>query len=285
MGQKLIPQNLNEALRFLNEYNCKIVAGGSDIMLQKKNVAGSLPRFEEDVLFISNLDELNYERLEEDGLHIGATKNMESILENDLTPDILKDCLRELASTNIRHFATLTGNIANASPAGDSVVVDVALDAKIKISCVNGVRYEEVNDFIKGVRKIDLNKNEMIEEIIFPIKKYNRYIWYKVGSRKAESISKVSFAATYNINNDIIDDISIAFGSVFIKTVRSKEIEDEIKGLTIKEFKNKKDYFIDKYKTIISPITDQRSTKEYRNQVAINILEMVFNKIINEERR
>lgn len=285
MGQKLIPQNLNEALRFLNEYNCKIVAGGSDIMLQKKNVAGSLPRFEEDVLFISNLDELNYERLEEDGLHIGATKNMESILENDLTPDILKDCLRELASTNIRHFATLTGNIANASPAGDSVVVDVVLDAKIKISSVNGVRYEEVNDFIKGVRKIDLNKNEMIVEIIFPIKKYNGYIWYKVGSRKAESISKVSFAATYNINNNIIDDISIAFGSVFIKTVRSKEIENEIKGLTIKEFKNKKDYFIGKYKTIISPITDQRSTKEYRNQVAINILEMVFNKIINEERR
>lgn len=284
MGQKLIPHSFLEALQFLEKYDCQIVAGGSDIMLQKKNVAGSLPKFEKDVLFISNLDELNYERLEEDGLHIGSTKNLESILENVLTPSLLKDCLSQLASVNIRNFATLAGNVANASPAGDTIVVEVCLNAKIKLTSINGSRLIDVYDFVKGVRKIYLNKNEMIEEIIFPLNNFDHFYYHKVGSRKAESISKVSFAGALKINKNIIEDISICFGSIFIKPVRSIEVEKSIIGLSVDELNERRQYFIDKYSSLIKPITDQRSTKEYRYEVALNILNKFFDEILKERK-
>lgn len=272
MGKKIIPNSLHEALVALNENECTIVAGGSDIMLQKKNVAGSLPRFDKDVLFISNLKELHYIKDEKDGLHIGATITLEEILKSDLTPNVMKECLKELASSNIRHFATLPGNIANASPAGDTIVVEMMLDAKVKLTSLKGSRIVSCEDFVKGVRKIDLASNELIEEIIIPHQKFDVAHWYKVGSRKAESISKVMFAGAYTLDGNKIKDVRLVLGSVFIKAVRSHELEKEIESLTIDQLKLKVEEFVGKYSNVISPIDDQRSTKEYRYEVAKNIV-------------
>jgi len=272
MGKKIIPTSLKEALVALNNSECYIVAGGSDIMLQKKNTAGLLPKFDKDVLFIANLDELHYIKKEKDGIHIGATITLEEILKNDLTPNVLKECLKELASSNIRHFATLPGNVANASPAGDTIVVEMMMDALVKLTSINGSRLVKVEDFVKGVRKTELAKNELIEEIIIPNCVYDTCVWYKVGSRKAESISKVMFAGGYTLKGNKIEKISIALGSVFIKAVRSHEIENEIEQLTLDQLKLRVEEFVDKYSNVIAPIDDQRSTKEYRYEVARNIV-------------
>ncbi len=280
MGEKIIANSLNEALIALDSHNCTIVAGGSDIMLQKRNVAGELPKFSGDVLFISNLKELHYEVLEDDGVHIGATMTLEEILDNEFTPKVLKDCISELASANIRHFATLAGNIANASPAGDTIVVDVLLDATLKLTSINGSRFVKAADFVKGVRKIDLQKNELIEEIIFPKYDFDELVFFKVGSRKAESISKVSFAGAYMLENGIIKDIRLSYGSVFIKAIRSYALEEELKGLSIKELENRVEEYVDKYGEFISPIDDQRSNRFYRKEVAKNITRMFLNKVI-----
>lgn len=280
MGQKIIPSSFKEALIALDKNNCYIVAGGSDIMLQKRNTAGELPRFDKDVLFISNLNELHYEKVIDDELHIGATMTLEEILHHEDTPNVLKSCLKELASVNIRHFATLPGNIANASPAGDSIVVEILLDAKLKLTSINGSRYVLVDDFVKGVRKIDLAKNEMIEEIIFPLDKKLISNWYKVGSRKAESISKLSFATAYKLESNIIKDIRIAFGSVFMKAIRSREIEKKLIGMSVKELKPRIEEFVSLYSEVISPIDDQRSTAVYRREVSKNCVRKFLNDLI-----
>lgn len=272
MGEKLITASFHEALEYLDKYNCYIVAGGSDIMLQKRNTAGELPRFDKDVLFIANLKELHYIKDEKDGIHIGGTTTLEEILHSDLAPDVLRDCIKELASVNIRHFATLPGNIANASPAGDTTVVDMMLDAKLKLTSIHGSRYVLAEDFVKGIRKIDLAKGEMIEEVIFPHDSYDKRIWYKVGSRKAESISKVSFAGAYSLDNGKIKSIALAFGSVFIKAIRSHELEEELTGMSVKELSSKIEEYVQKYSQVISPIDDQRSTGLYRRNVAMNIV-------------
>lgn len=272
MGEKVIPSSLAEALDFLSTHDCNIVAGGSDIMLQKKNTAGLLPHFDKDVLFISNLRELHYERKEDDSVHIGATMTLEEILDHTITPQVLKDCLSELASSNIRHFATLPGNIANASPAGDTIVVEILLDAMVKLTSKTGSRYVKVEDFVKGVRKIDLHNDELIEEVIYPSNDYDVIKWFKVGSRKAESISKVSFAGAYKIEGGKIKSISIAFGSVFMKAIRSHELEKEVIGMSLKELSSSIEEFVSKYSNVISPIDDQRSNKTYRRNVAENIV-------------
>lgn len=285
MGEKIIANCLKEALIALEKYDCSIVAGGSDIMLQKRNVAGQLPKFSKDVLFISNIDELHYIRKEDDGLHIGATITLEEILHNDLTPSVLKECIQELASANIRHFATLSGNIANASPAGDSIVIDVLLDALIKVTSINGTRLVKASNFVKGVRKIDLAKNEMIEEIIFPKTDFDETLFYKVGSRKAESISKVMFGGAYKIEKGIIKDIRLCYGSVSVKAIRSIPLEDEIKGLSLDELNNRIEEFVEKYGEFVSPIDDQRSTASYRQEVSKNITRMFLNKVIKGGKR
>lgn len=272
MGQKIIARTLSEAIEALAKYDCNIVAGGSDIMLQKRNTAGELPRFEKDVLFIANIEELHKEYVDEEGLHIGATMTLEEILRHELTPNVLKDCLKELASVNIRHFATLPGNIANASPAGDTIVVDILLDAKLKLTSKRGVRYVSAEVFVQGVRKIDLAKDELIEEIIFPKYDFDKLIWFKVGSRKAESISKLAFAAAYKLNGEKIASIRLAFGSVFMKAIRSHELEKELEGMSLKELGSRVEEFTEKYGKVISPIDDQRSTKSYRLEVTKNIV-------------
>ena len=279
MGQKIIAHTLNDAIEALAKYDCSIVAGGSDIMLQKRNTAGELPKFEKDVLFIANIEELHKEYADDEGLHIGATMTLEEILRHELTPNILKECLKELASSNIRHFATLPGNIANASPAGDTIVIDVLLDAKLKLTSKRGVRYVLAEDFVKGVRKTDLAKDEIIEEIIFPKYDFDELIWKKVGSRKAESISKLTFAAAYKLDGDKIANIHIAYGSVFMKAVRSHEAEKALIGKSLKEVKDNLDSYVDKCLSVISPIDDQRSNKTYRYQVCKNITKDFFEKL------
>lgn len=277
---KFVPSSLEEALKFLNEHDAYIFAGGSDLMVLKRNAAGLLPRFDKDVLYIANLKELSRIYRDEEGIHIGATATLDEVYNNEHTPKLLKECIGEVASINIRHFATLVGNIANASPAGDTIVVDYLLDAKLKLESVDGVRYVNAEDFVLGIRKIDRKPNELVTEIIFPKQHFTGRMWYKVGSRKADSISKVSVAGVYTLDGQKIIKFALAFGSVAITVKRSHELEKEIEGLSVKELGNRCEEFVEKYSKIISPINDQRSNKEYRLLVAKNIARKFIKQVV-----
>jgi CO/xanthine dehydrogenase FAD-binding subunit len=270
MINHFVPNTLEEALDILSRYNCYIMSGGTDLMVQKHISTGVLPNFDRAVLYVINLKELDYIKEDKEGnIHIGAATRYCEIEKSDLIPEIYKKVIKEIASPNIRNMATMTGNIANASPAGDSLVPLVLNDASIVLSSVRGKRTILVKDFILGVRRIDRQKDELITEII--IKPANLdYFYRKVGSRKAESITKVSLLGGYKIENGIIKDLRIAFGSVAIKVVRNIELENRYKGLSLKELDV--DKVVSDYAPWVTPITDQRSNKEYRHKVAMNLL-------------
>lgn len=272
MVKKCIATSLKEALEFLSSGHVTIVSGGTDIMVQKRNVAGELPHHEKDVLYLKNVKELYYVKVLEDGIHIGAETPMSDLIDDTRLPLILRQCLSQIASTNIRNSATLAGNLANASPAGDSIVIDNLLDAKMKLTSLQGSRIVDAKDFVIGVRKTILTSEELIEEIIFPYLDYTHYYYKKVGSRKADSIAKLSFAGAYKLNKNKIEKMRIVFGSVSIKPAQNHSLESTFVGLSIDELKNKIPYFLEEYSKIISPIDDQRSTKKYREVVAMNIL-------------
>lgn len=282
MVEKYIPQSLSEALDILSNHNVYLVAGGSDLMVAKKNTAGLLPKFDKDVLYLSHIPELKNIYKDSDGVHIGAGVSLDEISKNKDVPSLLKKCICEIASINIRHFATLAGNIANASPAGDSIVVDVLLDAKVKLLSKGGTRIVNAEDFVLGIRKIDRHPDELISELIFPKLTYENEMWWKVGSRKADSISKLSFAGYYTLKDTKITQFAVAFGSVSIKTSRSKDLEKKIIGMSTIELEKVKEQIIDDYSKIIAPIDDQRSNKEYRQKVAMNILAEFLNQIIKK---
>lgn len=280
MVNKYIPSSIHEALDILSKHDCYIVAGGSDLMVAKKNVAGYLPEFDKDVLYISNLEEMKGIYDDKDGVHIKAATSMDEVEHSSLVPTLLRKAISELASTNIRHFATLVGNVANASPAGDTIVVDVILDGILKLESIDGVRYVKAEDFVQGVRKIDRRNNELITEIIFPKVNYNGEMWFKVGSRKADSISKVMVAGIYKISGKTIENFALVYGSVSIKPVRSHELEEKIKGMSLADLDKNKENIVDEYAKLIKPIDDQRSTAEYRLTVAKNITRKFIEQIV-----
>ena len=280
MVNKYIPTSIAKALDILSKHDCYILAGGSDLMVVKKNIAGALPSFDKDVMFVSHIEEMKGIYKDEKGVHIKAGTTLDEVEHSELVPSLLRKAISEVASTNIRHFATLVGNIANASPAGDTIVVDVVLDALLKLESVDGARFVKAEDFVLGVRKIDCKPNELITEIIFPEVNYNGELWFKVGSRKADSISKVMMAGIYKIHGKTLDNFALVFGSVAIKPVRSHELEEELKGMSLDDVLKNKKYIIEEYAKLIKPIDDQRSTAEYRLTVAKNMIGKFIDQIV-----
>lgn len=263
------PKDLKEALNILSERDCYLLSGGTDLMVHKHLSSGLLPNFDKDVMCLMNIKELDYIKADEQGIHVGATTRFSELEKSDLVTDIFKKVIKEIASPNIRNMATMSGNIANASPAGDSIVPLVITDSEVVLISKEKERKVKVQDFILGVKKIDLAKGEMIKEIIIKKPDLN-YLYRKVGSRKAESITKVSALVAYKVENHILKDFRVAFGSVAIKTVRNQEIENKYIGKNINELEI--DEIVKDYAPLVTPITDQRSNKEYRHKVAMNLL-------------
>ena len=267
-----IPSTLQEALKILDKHDCYIMAGGTDLMVVKHQRSGLIPNFDKDVCYVANLEELQYIFEDEKGVHIGAGTKFSDIEENELVPEIIKQIIHELASPNIRNMATMAGNIANASPAGDSIVGLYLLDAELELVNINGSRMMPIKDFIFGVRKIHREKNELIKEIFIPHHDDLNTYWRKVGSRAAESISKITFAGGYEVENGKVKDLRMAFGSVSITCVRDRKVEEKYIGMSVEELHNHVEDVIKDMGKFVQPITDQRSTKEYRYKVAMNIL-------------
>ena len=104
-----VPASLKEALEVLCKHDCYIMSGGTDLMVQKHVSTGLLPNFDKDVLYVMNLKELDYIKKDENGcVHIGATTRYVDIEKSPLVPQIYKDVIKEIASTNIRNMATLS---------------------------------------------------------------------------------------------------------------------------------------------------------------------------------
>ena len=265
-----IPKDLKDALLYLSTHDCYIMSGGTDLMVQKHFSSGLLPKFDKDVLYVAELKELQYIKENKEGnIEIGAETKFIDILSSPLIPEIYKTVIKEIASPNIRNVATMVGNICNASPAGDSIVPLVLNDAEVVLESVNGKRNVKVSDFVLGVKKIDRKNDEIVTKIVL-LKQNLNYFYKKVGSRKAESITKVSLLCGYRIEGNIIKDLRVAFGSVAIKVVRSKEVENKYKNIKVKELDV--DEVLKDYAPLITPIDDQRSNKEYRHKVALNLL-------------
>jgi CO/xanthine dehydrogenase FAD-binding subunit len=177
-----------------------------------------------------------------------------------------------MASPAIRHTATLAGNIANASPAGDSLVSLYLLDAEVEMRSLTHTRRSLLKDFIYGVRKINLEKNEMITKIIIPKLTFSHAYFKKVGPRLSDAISKLSFAGAYLLDSGRIVDFRVAFGAVNIYVVRDSSLERKIIGKTTTEVKTMVKDVLKWYEPLIKPIDDQRSNKNYRKEVSLNLL-------------
>lgn len=273
MVKVFMPQSLKEALRIRKEEKAIPFAGGTDLMVKRGRLRGLAPYFEKPVLFLHKVKELTGVKFEEGRVRIGALSTLSEILENRDIPLILKYAIAEIASPAVRNLATIGGNICNASPAGDTLPPLYVMNARVVLSSFTSEREIKIMDFIKGPGSTDLKEEELLKEIIIPVEFFNIVFYRKVGTRKANSLSKVSFAGVAKLDNGIIKDIRISFGAVAPTPLRAPEVEEEIIGKNKVKIIAKIPDILEKYARIIRPIDDQRSTARYRKTISLKILE------------
>lgn len=267
------PKTLEEALIIRSNTNSIPFAGGTDLMVRKRNWSGTTPKFEGPVIFIGNLDELK--KIERDGntLRIGAAVNLSELLKDERVPEVLKLAVREMASPAVRNMGTIGGNICNASPAGDTLPVLYCLGASVILRNKVAVREMPVHSFIKGPGKTALNTDEILTGIVIPSDAFNKVFYRKVGTRKADALSKLSFVGLARISDDVLEDVRIAFGAVAPTVVRVEEVEGKIRGKDLGKVSELVSDIVRSYESFIKPIDDQRSRADYRKTVSLRLVE------------
>jgi CO/xanthine dehydrogenase FAD-binding subunit len=273
MVEMATPRTLMEALEIRKNYQVIPFAGGTDLMVRRKAWAGTLPRFEYPALFIGDIAELKGIQITDGILTIGATATLAAIMEYETTPEILKQAIAEMASPAVRNAGTLGGNLCNASPAADTLPPLYALGASLILQNLSGRREIPVAEYIQGPGKTDLKEDELLVAVNIPVDRYNIIYYKKVGTRKADALSKVSFAGLARTVNGVVEDIRITLGAVAPRVVRSLETESLIKGKKVSDLPKLISEIKKNYEQQIRPIDDQRSNAAYRSMVAYRLIE------------
>ncbi len=267
-----IAKDYQDALEKLSEGTYRILAGGTDLMVRNRRLSETPVPFASDVLYIHNLDELRYVSEEKGHLAIGALTSYEDLLHDERVPTVLRDCLRILASPAIRKMGTLAGNIGNASPAGDSLVVLRLLDAQCVLESKDSTRTIPYKEVVTGPGKTVIGKREIIKEIRLPEASFDKTVFWKVGGRKADAISKVAFGGAVKFSDENVADFRLSLGAVAPKTLRDEDVERGVKGKTKTEMKDSAEEIVAAYAPLVRPISDQRSNAAYRKEVALNMI-------------
>lgn len=267
----MVPKTLEDALNALKSGNYLPYAGGTDI-----NVS---PDRNRDLLFIGKLPELR--GISRDGryIRVGAAVTYAEAEKNPMIPEIMKAAIRKLAGPAVRNAGTFGGNLANGSGKADSALVDVVLDARLVIRSAERERIVEARDFYQGWKKIDLNPDELICEILIPNRDYYQNFFYdKVSTRTSMAISNITIGSVWNIENNIISALAIGIGSALECPGRCADIEQLLIGKSLEEVEKQSDEILAGYVSGLDMMLD-RTGVDYRKQVCYRLL----NYLINEE--
>jgi CO/xanthine dehydrogenase FAD-binding subunit len=268
------PRTLDDALRMLKDEPgaWKPFAGGTDLMVLLE--AGKLVH--KRYLNLAHFTELRgILGQSSDAVTIGALTTYTDILRSSLLNTefpLLARAARETGGIATQNRGTLAGNIVNASPAADSPPALLVYDAELELTSAAASRWVSYADFHTGYKTMILRPEEIITRIRLRRDARPRVQAYrKVGTRKAQAISKVCFAGACAVNNGRVSEARIAFGSVAPVPVRCRAIENLLQGQTLRPA------LIQECRrtllTEIAPIDDFRSSREYRKRVAQNLLE------------
>lgn len=264
------PQTLEEALDVRRKNRAIPFAGGTDLMVQRKRGTGLVPDFTPAVLFIGHLEELKRISSESAFLHIGACCTYSQLLGSPSVPPALKKAIGEIGSPAVKNRGTMGGNVCNASPAGDTLPVLYALDAEVVLRSSGSSRILPIEDFILGPGKISLQHNELLTGIRIPAGDFPVTVYRKVGARRANALSKLSFIGLARENTVL--DVRIAFGAVAPTVVRSRENEALLRDILGGGINGRIEEICDLYSPLLEPIDDQRSNAHYRKEVSLRLL-------------
>lgn len=273
MTSYLRPRELEEAVVARAAYpDWMVLAGATDLMVNanhKPVPAG--------IIDLWRLPELGFVRVTDDVISIGAGTTWHEVERHPAVRDKLRplaQAAREIGALQIQARGTLGGNVGTSSPVGDSLPVLLALDAMIEVASVRGRRTLPYATYCTGYRKTQLAGDELIVAAHIPIPDAGtRTTWRKVGTRRAQSISKVMGAAAIDIDAGTVVSARVALGAVADRPIRIAAVENAVRGLPLAQAAEAARQAV---RGAITPIDDVRSTSVYRREVAENLVARFF---------
>jgi carbon-monoxide dehydrogenase medium subunit len=254
------PATLDEAMALLVAPNAQILAGGTDLLVELKE---QLRRVDSvvNIKKVSGLGGLRYDN----GLHIGALATAREVETSPLVQEkyrSLAQSVRELGSIQVRHRATIIGNVCRASPSADTIPPLIADGASIRIRGSGGERVVLLEDFFLGPGKTVLQPGDVVTEIVVPPPPPGTgKIYLKHGRRKAMELATVGVAVTHIPGVET----RIVLGAVAPTPIRARQAEDLLRG------KRLTDELIDKaVQAAVAasrPISNVRASAEYRREM------------------
>jgi len=268
------PQKIEKALEILSRYReeIKVIAGGTDLLIQYYDRLYEVGTW----LDLKNIKELKDIRINKNQMEIGAMVTHTQLEKSEDIKKyfpILSQAAADIGSPQIRNRGTIGGNIVNASPAGDLLAPLMAYDAQFKLLSLQKEALISAEEFFIGPKKTILEPAQLLTGIILPLPSERTFgCWIKIGKRKALIIATITLALVVEIaeDNKTIKDVRTCLGSVAPTPIEIKEVKEKMIGKNFNQldFNQLGQIVEDK----ISPIDDIRGTREYRKDVAKNIM-------------
>ena len=265
-----VPRSLDEAFAILATGPHRPIAGGTDVMVQITGEIGPAP---DRMIDLWRLDELRGITFETGALTLGALTTYSEIRRSPVCREhvpALVEASATIGAAQIQNRGTLGGNVANASPAGDTLPVLLATDAEIIVGGPRGERTIPVTDFWVAYRKTALAPDELVLRIRIPLVARREVRFRKIGTRRAQAISKVVMALAWRDGRHGWSDVRLALGSVADRPIRAPETERVLEGAH--PTPDTAERAAASLAVEIQPIDDVRSTADYRRVVAARVL-------------
>jgi len=264
------PATLSEAYELMASGVYRPLAGGTDLMVQLEADVSGPPDAIVDIWRISELRGVGYDGYD---VSIGALTTYTQLRQSPVIRarlPALEEAAATIGAAQIQNRGTIGGNICNASPAGDTLPVLLAIDATFDLGSAAGVRSVPAREFWTGYRETALREDELLLRVRFPVERGRHTRFRKVGTRAAQAISKVVMALSYREDGPVWGDVRLALGSVAPTTIRARETEAVLEGVASRE--SVADEAANVLAEELRPIDDVRSTADYRRSVSARIL-------------
>lgn len=287
--------SIAEALKILsdNGANARIVAGGTDLILElERGVRKGIDTLI-DITRVPNLDEIVMD--EDEIIHLGPMVTHNHCVASKLVVERvfpLAQAAWEVGAPQIRNRGTVAGNLITGSPANDTITPLMALGASVRLASVRGERVVPLTEFFTGVRRTVMAPDEILVDIAIPAMHSNqRGMFIKLGLRRAQAISVVNTAVIVTLKDGTkgpdqpgrVLEAAITLGSVATTIIHAKEAEEFLKGRKLDEATITQ--AAELARQAARPIDDIRGSAAYRREMVRVCVSRSLHALANGEER
>lgn len=278
-GTAFTPRTCDEVIRvWASVPEARLLAGGTDLLVRLKDTLSWPP-----LIVLERVTELCGITLTDGWLRLGARTTYYELERNALVAQhapALAEAARMVGSPAIRNRGTLGGNLANASPAGDTLPVLLALDAELELRAAVGTRVVPLTSFFCGPGRTMLQPQELIAAVRIPLRPQWRSAFARLAPRAALAIAKVSAAVAVHIDADQVRDVRIALGAVAPTVLRATEAETLLRGERLTDALCTRAAAL--AAQAAQPISDIRSTASYRRAMCAALVRDLLSRLKRE---